>query len=95
VLFSAADLAEFLGPSGDFGETVTIAGADLSAVFFDGYTESLNIQGSSPALLCRAQDVDAVAEGAAVAVPSAGSFTVATVEKDSQGLAQVTLQAVG
>ena len=92
-LFSPADMAEFLGPDGDLGETVTVAGADIPGLYLSGYEESQGMQGSGPVLLCRAADVSNVAEGAAVAIPSAGAFTVGIIQPDSQGLALVTLEA--
>jgi hypothetical protein len=93
MLFSSADLAEFLGPAGDFGATVQVGGNPISAAFFDGYAEALGMQGSAPVILCRSADVSAVAEGAAVVVPGFGNFTVATVKPDSQGFAIITLEA--
>lgn len=47
----------------DFGETVTIDGADVTAIFDGGYAETLNAAGTAPSLFCQTAEVSAVQIG--------------------------------
>ena len=59
----------------DFGETVTVAGASVTAIFSSGYAEALGVAGTQPTLRCAAADVSSVAIGAAV-VRAGVNYTV-------------------
>lgn len=72
----AADLPAFYF---DFGETVTVAGASITAIFGGGYAEVEGVAGTRPTLRCRATDVAAVSVGAAV-VRGAVSYVVRGIE---------------
>jgi hypothetical protein len=69
----AGDLSAFYA---DFGESVTVAGSSISAIFDSGYGEAAGIvAGTVPRLRCRASDVSGVAIGAAV-VRAGTNYTV-------------------
>lgn len=68
----SADLA---GLYADFGESVTVAAATITAIFDGGYADALDMAGTQPTLRCRASDVASVAHGAAV-VRAGVNYTV-------------------
>jgi hypothetical protein len=49
-----------------FGESATIAGSPITAIYDGGHVEALGVIGTQPSLRCRAADVSAIAVGAAV-----------------------------
>jgi hypothetical protein len=63
----------------DFGETVTVDGADITAIFDTGYAETLEAAGSGPSLRCVSADVATVATGDAATV-RAIAYTVRGIE---------------
>lgn len=66
------DLSAFYA---DFGESVTVAGSPITAIFSGGYAEALDVAGTQPTLRCIAADVSGVALGAAV-VRAGVNYTV-------------------
>lgn len=72
----AADLPAFYA---DFGETVTVAGSQITAIWSGGYVEVDGVAGTRPLLRCRASDVAAVSVGATV-LRGAVSYTVRGIQ---------------
>lgn len=72
----SADLAAFYV---DFGETVTVAGSPITAIFSGGFAAIDGVAGTRPLLRCRAADVAAVSVGAAV-VRGAVNYVVRGIE---------------
>lgn len=78
----------------DFGETVTIAGNAVTAIFDGGYAETLDASGTAPSLLCIAADVAAVVVGDAV-IRNAAAYTVRNIlpEPPDEALTRLVLEA--
>ena len=91
--FSANDMAQFRGR---FGEAATVDGVAVSGIFQAGYSETLEVAGTAPALQCLATDVPNAAQGQAVTVPGKNfSGTIANVEPDGNGWVDLVLHESG
>lgn len=71
--------------------TVTIDGASVVAVYSADYAESLDIDGTLPALRCRNIDVADFAPGVAVSVPDVGEYEVRRIRPHHSGIWTVEL----
>jgi len=77
---TATDLAAMMDATA-FADTVTLADGDTFLGYFhQGYSESLDIPGRRPALLCISADVVAVSVGSTLEVESL-TFTVQHIEQ--------------
>lgn len=77
-----------------FGQSVVVNGAEINAIFDDGFREALSEPGaesSMPRLTCRTSDVASAAHGQAVTV-GASSFEVVGVEPDGTGVTVLMLE---
>lgn len=73
----SADLAAFYV---DFGETVTVAGSPITAIFSGGFAAIDGVAGTRPLLRCRAADVAAVSVGTAI-VRGSTNYVVRGIEQ--------------
>lgn len=98
------DLGPFAGLPGifvgSFGEPATwsVDGGlpvAISGIFIEPFTlvdlEGIGVDGSSPTLHVRADDVPSIAHGHAISVRSR-QFTVTDVQPDSKGMVKLALQ---
>jgi hypothetical protein len=84
----ASDVALMLK---DFGQSITLNGSTVQAIFDNAYTGMLGMESSGPALTVASSDVAGVEQGHAVVVGSA-NYTVVTVEPDGTGVTVLRLQ---
>lgn len=76
----------------DFGEVVTVDGANVTAIIDREYIESLDVQGYRPVLYVRTVDITGADEGDAV-VAGGVNYTVAVIQNDGTGMSQIVLEA--
>ncbi len=62
-----------------FGESVTVAGTSVRAIFDGGYADALSVQGTAPSIRVRAADAASVTVGATV-VRGATTYLVRVIE---------------
>jgi hypothetical protein len=87
-------IAEVLsGYFSDFGETVTVDGDTVTAIFDGGYAETLDAAGTSPSLFLIRADVSTVAVGDPV-VRAGVSYTVRNIlpEPPDEKLVRLVLE---
>lgn len=87
-MFSAAELLGYLA---DFGRSVTVDGATVTAVVRQQYVETNGIEGQRTTALCRTSDVSGADHGDAVAVGST-SYTIQAIEPRDDGLTLLVLE---
>jgi hypothetical protein len=83
--------ADRLAMLSDFGQTVSIDGSDVTAIYDEDYVESLDIAGTRPLLYCRTSDVESAGHGDSVEVDGI-DYTVAKVQPDGTGLTVLILE---
>lgn len=89
---SDAERLEFLDTD-DFAETITVAGVDIVAVFFDAYAETERVEGTAPGALCRTSDITAASNGSTV-VRGGTSYTIKNIQPDGEGMSFISLEEV-
>ena len=76
----------------DHGIVATVGGVACTAIFDNGYAQSLGFTaGTAPTLIVVGTAIPSVAQGNAVVVPS-GNYTVTAIEPDGTGLLLLRLQ---
>lgn len=76
------------------GGTCTVGGASVEGIFDNEYSLlAFDIDGSKPALTCRAADVAGAARGNAVVVNGV-SYTIQDIQPDGTGVTVLILEGV-
>jgi len=73
------------------GQTVTVNGNPISAIFDAEYISPLNVASTNPVLTCRSIDVASVVRGNA-SVVGAVNYTVRGIEPDGTGITLLILE---
>lgn len=84
------DLSPFFNTD-EFARTVTLKGVEVQAVFDNGYSAELGMDGLGPRLTLASADCATVVQGDTAVIGSV-NYTVAAVEPDGTGVTLLRLQ---
>lgn len=89
----ADDLDVFLDPDAGFGVDATVDGISVEGIFDAEYVESLEVEETAPALLCKTSLISTAAHGDTVVIAGV-NYTVKGIKPDGTGLTLLILRTV-